>query len=273
MSKMTTKISIKMVNRLFAFLNEDIIKNYDVLFINLNSVLNSMFYKNIAEEVKDPEILKEYIDSIQTIIKEKIMLLFSKDRQIYFYYSSKPSVNSTLYPDWDKDLNDIKFCEPINTIFNAFTGSIAKFAKDFKNIKVIDSKNIESAVVPFVYSKKHEVKNALIVSRDIMDMLSVPKGFHLTDGNIMMKSTHSHASNKVLQVPGNLFHKYLFFVPHPKHTYKPNIPRMGKSNAAKYIISMYTTDDASHTEVFKSKSFKIFDLDEYIRYFKINITF
>lgn len=270
---MTTKISIKMVNRLFAYLNEDVIKNYDVLFINLNSVLNTMFYKNIAEEVKDEEVLKEYVSEIQTIIKEKILLLFSKDRQIYFYYSSKPSVNNILYDGWDKELNSVKFSEPINTVFNGFCSSIAKFAKDFKNIKVIDAKNIEACVVPYVYAKKHEVKNAIIVSRDILDMLNVPKGFHLTDGNTLMKRTDMHASNKILHVPGNLFHKYMYLIPHPKHNYKPNVPRMGKANAAKYIINMYSSTDDVNTEIFKSKPFKIFDLDEYIRYFRINITF
>ena len=270
---MTTKISVKMIERLFSFLNEDILKNYDVIFINLNSVLNTMFYQGIVDDIKDPEVLKEYVGNIQTIIKEKIMMIFSKDKYICFYYSSKRSVNSILYPDWDKDLNNIKFSEPINSLFNSICTSISNFAKEFKNMKVIDSKNIESCIVPYVYARKHEVKNALIISRDTMDMLSVPKKFHLTDGNIFMKSTDTHASNKILQVPGNLFHKYLYLVPHVKHSYKPNIPKMGKANAAKYIINMYSSTDEVNTEVFKSKAFKIFDLDEYIRYFKINITF
>ena len=272
---MDTRISLKMINRLFAFMNEDIVKNYDIIFINLNSVFNTMFYAELVVSVKNnKEILKEYVSDIQTIIKEKVMMLYSSDRQMYFYFSSKPSVNSLLYPNWDSEVNKSKFDDVIHPIFMSFMNSIASFTKDFKNMKCIDTKNIEASVVPFLYAKKHTVENALIISREALDMLSVPKGFHLTDGNIFMKTTGFHASTKFTCVPPTMFPKYLFLQTIKKYSYVGPIKGIGKMKGAKYVMDMYTEDTPSgKEEVFKSKAFKIFDMDEYIRYFKINISF
>lgn len=269
---MDTSISIKMMERLFSLLTEEIIKSYDTYFISLNSVLNTMFYDSIVAEISDVDIREEYINNIQNVIKNNIMKLYSKDKMYYFYYNSKPSINSTLYKDWDSYLNKYKFGSMFS-IFEAFTKSISSFSKDFKNIRVIDTKNIEPCVIPYLYSLKHTTKRTIIISRDMMDWLSVARGIHMTDGNNIITTTEKHASKKLKCVPSSLIHKYLFLIHLDKHSYVSPLGKMkgGISKSLSFLVKIHQHD--FRDDVFLDPSFKMFDMEEYIKTFKINFTF
>lgn len=264
---MTTDVSLMQCERLLSLQNASIdINDYDVVFLNLTSILNTLFYESIIEELKDKDKLRDYIDRLQIIFKNQIMSIHRINIKYYFYYSSKPSLNKKYYENWDMYINKYKFIYPTHNIYEQFISAVKNLAKGFNNITVIDTGEIESAVVPYHYSLYHSIKpgSALIISRDLMDFINIGKGYYLFDSVILFKNLEEHASKKLCCVPEELIKYYLYLLPIEKHSYVPPLPRAGKKNSVRYLITAMN-EGIDKAEMFHTNQFTIFDYDKYIK--------
>lgn len=260
---MTPEVSIMQMERLLDVDRLLDINDYDTVFINLTSILNTMFYENIYEEMKDRRKLKDYVDQLQIAFKNYVMKMHRTHIKYYFYYSSEPSRNKKYYANWDNYINKYKFSEPINTVYELFITAVKRLASGFNNIEVVDTKDTESAIFPYYYSLHHVLNKALIISRDMMDFLNIPRGFHLYDSTIVFKSTDKHTSKKISCVPPQLMKYYIYLLPIDKHSYVPPLVRAGKKNSVRYIIGVLN-EGIEKAEVFNTELFTLFDYDKYI---------
>lgn len=264
---MTTDVSLMQVERLLSLHHHNIdINDYDVVFLNLTSILNTLFYESIIEELKDRHKLKDYIDRLQIIFKNQLMAIHRINIKYYFYYSSKPSLNKKYYELWDSYINKYKFIYPTHDIYEQFIIAVKALARGFNNITVIDTGDAESAIVPYHYSMFHSIKpgSALIISRDLMDFINIGRGYHLFDSVVHFKSLEEHTSKKLCCIPKELIKYYLYLLPIEKHSYSPPLPRAGKKNSVRYLISAMN-QGLETAEVFHTKAFTIFDYEKYIK--------
>lgn len=262
---MTTDVSLMQCERLLEVERGLIdINDYDTVFINLTSILNTLFYDGILEELQDASVQKDYTDRLQIIFKNGIMNIHRAHIKYYFYYSSKPSRNSKYYSAWDTYINKYKFIQPMNGIYKAFISAVEKLAKGFNNIELVDTGDVESAVFPYYYSQYHTINKALIISRDMMDFLNIPRGYHLYDSACVLKSTDKHTSKKLSCIPPQLMKYYICLLPIDKHSYVPPLPRAGKKNSVRYIINAINSG-IDNVEMFHTNQFTIFDFDKFIK--------
>ena len=266
---MTIDVSLMQCERLLEVEGFLDINDYDTVFLNLTSILNTMFYDNILQELKEPDKMKTYTDGLQTIFKNSIMKIHRTHVKYYFYYSSKPSRNKKYYDAWDNYINKYKFSQPLHGIYEVFIQAVRRLAKGFNNIEIIDTGDIESAVFPYYYSLHHTLNKSLIISRDMMDFLNIPKGIHLFDSTMLFKNTERHTSKKISCVPPQFMKYYMYLLPIEKHSYVPPLPRAGKKNSVRYILTIVNSG-VENAEMFHTKQFTIFDYDKYIRDEKIH---
>lgn len=255
---MTTDVSLMQMKNLIEINRANIdLDDYSKIFINLSSILNTLFYEGIKIELEDEDKLVEYSNNLKTAFKLSIMEIYRKDKEYYIYYSSQPSYNNKYEPVWDKYLNEYKFQFPMDRIYKEFLQAVIGLSNTMKNIISIDTGNVESAYFPFYHSLHHTVDKSLIISRDLMDLLNVQQGFHIFDSRTLFKDLNRHTSKKITQVPNFLFKYYLYLLGISKHSYN-GIDRMGKLTSAKYLVN--NIDNLENDPIFKNESFIIFDI-------------
>ena len=263
---MTTEISLMQMNKLMDITKANInVNDYNVVFVNLTSILNTLFYESIMDELKERDKLKEYVDKMQVLFKNNLMAMHRSHIRYYFYFSSKASRNKKYYDLWDSYINKYKFVFPMHAIYEMFIDSVKKLSKGFNNITIIDTEDIETAIIPWYYAKHHSIQKdkALIISRDLLDFINIRKGFHLFDSTQLFKSLENHTSKKISCVPKELISYYLYLLPIDKHSYAPPLIRAGKKNSVRYIISILN-EGIDSAEIFRTKAFTIFDFDKFI---------
>lgn len=250
---MTDEICLKVMTELFDITKGHInLDDYDYIFINLNSILNSLFYEDMKETVAD----SEFREKLKLHFKSALMSTYRANKYYYIYYSSKPSSNKDNHPSWDEQLNGCKFDKDYFDLFKEFISAMHVLADSFNNIKMIDTLEMESSYIPYLFWKTHmQNSKSLIISRDMMDFLNIKYGFHLYDSTNLMMATDKHESKKIPKIHKNLISYFFFLVGMKKHSYK-GIRGFANKKAMDYLIK--NIDTIKEDVLFKDKAFSIF---------------
>lgn len=255
--KMNKEIAVKVMQDLLDLGKSNVyIEKYSKIFINLNSILNNLFYEKMVTEITHDFIL-DYKDKF----KGALLNTYRADKTYYIYYSTEKSNNSEKYADWDSYLNKYKFDDVLNKLFHEFISAMKKLEDEFTNIEMIDTKDTESAIVPFLYRKDHSISDeCLVVSRDMMDFINIKYGFHIFDGITVFKDMFEHNSKKIPTMSHKIIGEYLFLTGIKKHSYK-GIKGYGPKTALRHIYKHVSELDKM--DLFKDKSFDIFNFKKY----------
>ncbi|MGL5316906.1 MAG: hypothetical protein ACRC92_26850 [Peptostreptococcaceae bacterium] len=197
---MNVDVSIRRIQELLDI--ERFKDNYNIIFLNVNSLFSTMFYSTIVDEIiYDKDKYRSYIADINDMLRGFLVSVAVKKVYLYMTNTAGENLHYSLSPNWRSEWVELKDNPATSVIYKFFVNKLKELADASDNVTMWETEICEPSLIPFDYAKNiNPNEDILILSRDRLDACClILDNVSLWDGMDLVISTEFryHTSNKL----------------------------------------------------------------------------